>query len=536
MTSKNPERHLLDAPTNWQVRVQGRGSKGKTMRCSILSPLILFLYRVLNCRRRWRIGRVFIHCAMRLEGGAMWSVTARRIMSRFHGVTVGDYSYGPCFDPAVIPPRIEIGRYVSIAPGVRMIVQNHPLDHCSTHPVFYEAKPGVAESARLPPGELSVGHDVWIGYNAVITPGCRKIGRGAVIGAGTIVTRDVPDYAVVVGNPGRVVRKRFTDDQASQLDRSDWWDHEPATAQRIQTQLSFESGPSEASKERQSLPIASIIIPAHNEESVIGRCLRSITEDARPGEFEIIVVGNGCTDATCDIASGFSSDVRVLHSSKASKVAALNLGDRSASHFPRFYVDADIEISADAIRGACRSLHQTGICAAAPRIAWDLGECNAWVRAFYRAWRLQPYFDNGRLGSGVYALNRDGHERLSRFPDVTADDEYVRRLFKPQERVTDFDHCFIATPPRTLRDLVRIKTRSRRGNQQLDRVCKNRPSRKWGRMLTFATRILIRPHLWITLPIYTGVVLATSWNAARTIHMTHSALWEKDWSSRGVKA
>ncbi|MBS0262443.1 MAG: CatB-related O-acetyltransferase [Planctomycetes bacterium] len=153
----------------------------------------------------------------------MRSATARDFMSKYHGVDVGAYSYGDCFDPAIIPPGISIGRYVSIARGVRMFTQNHPLDRVSTHPFFYEACPGVSATADLPPGHLEIGHDVWLGCNAIITPGCHRIGNGAVIGAGAVVTRDVPAYAIVAGSPAKTIRDRFTPAQAERLEASEWW-------------------------------------------------------------------------------------------------------------------------------------------------------------------------------------------------------------------------------------------------------------------------------------------------------------------------
>ncbi len=70
---------------------------------------------------------------------------------------------------------------------------------------------------------VTIGHDVWIGHGAIILPG-RSIGTGAVVAAGTIVTVDVPAYAVVVGNPGRIVKKRFPDDVAARFQRLAWWD------------------------------------------------------------------------------------------------------------------------------------------------------------------------------------------------------------------------------------------------------------------------------------------------------------------------
>src|SRR4051812_46956466 len=94
----------------------------------------------------------------------------------------------------------------------------------------------------------------------------------------------------------------------------------------------------------------SIVIPAHNEAAVIGRCLSGLTQGAAPGELEIIVVCNGCTDGTAHIARSFGQDVRVVETQIASKAAALNLGDEVASGFPRFYVDADVRLPLDSVR------------------------------------------------------------------------------------------------------------------------------------------------------------------------------------------
>lgn len=190
---------------------------------SRFAPVLRWCYRVLNCKRRWRIARILLQLAMRLERGAMRSATARFFMAKYHGVSIGAWSYGECFDPALLPPGIEIGRYVSVARGVRMFTQNHPLDRLTTHPLLYEHQPGVAETAALPPGKLEIGHDVWIGSNAIITPGCHRVGNGAVIGAGAVVTKDVPDFAIVAGNPARKIRDRFPPEVAARVTASAWW-------------------------------------------------------------------------------------------------------------------------------------------------------------------------------------------------------------------------------------------------------------------------------------------------------------------------
>lgn len=74
---------------------------------------------------------------------------------------------------------------------------------------------------------LEIGHDCWIGSNVVITCGCQYIGNGAVIGAGSIVTHDVEPYSIVAGNPAKVIRMRFTDDEIKALEESKWFEFSP---------------------------------------------------------------------------------------------------------------------------------------------------------------------------------------------------------------------------------------------------------------------------------------------------------------------
>jgi hypothetical protein len=146
------------------------------LRRSRFAPLLRSVYKLLGCHRRWTIARFMLLLINRLEGGAMLSATSRELMSKYHEVEIGAYSYGDGFDPATMPKGTFIGRYVSIARGVRIFMQNHPVDRLSTHPYFYEQ--GLNGAAIVDePTQLVIGHDVWIGCNAIITPGCRRVGK-----------------------------------------------------------------------------------------------------------------------------------------------------------------------------------------------------------------------------------------------------------------------------------------------------------------------------------------------------------------------
>ncbi|QGP78201.1 antibiotic acetyltransferase [Sphingobium sp. CAP-1] len=144
-----------------------------------------------------------------------------------HRIDVGLYSYG-CFDQWRMPGPIRVGRYCSIASSVRSAPINHPYDAMTTHPLLYERKFGVVDSDIHYDDALVIEDDVWIGHNVMILPGCKFVGRGAIIGAGAVVTRDVPAYAIVAGNPARKLRDRFSPELVAALEESRWWELEPA--------------------------------------------------------------------------------------------------------------------------------------------------------------------------------------------------------------------------------------------------------------------------------------------------------------------
>ena len=135
--------------------------------------------------------------------------------------TVGRRSY--VTEGCDITARVTIGNYTAVGPYVQM--------HARTqHPCVGDPNLACAGNGQAIPGypkphsvdRIAIGHDVWIGRNAVLLGGC-SVGHGAVVGAYAVVAGDVPPYAVVVGNPARVIRYRFDAETVAKLLDLEWW-------------------------------------------------------------------------------------------------------------------------------------------------------------------------------------------------------------------------------------------------------------------------------------------------------------------------
>ena len=185
---------------------------------SAISSLLLAAYR------REPLRRFVVKYCYKFEGGDFYSATLRDILARYHGVTAGAYSYGEGLIPGSFPAGVTIGRYVSIAAGVLILLRNHPLNRLSTHPFFFNRHLGFIEKDAMQFSKLEIGHDAWLGARVILTPGCHRIGIGAVVAAGAVVTKDVPDFAIVGGNPARIIKFRFDQQTIDRVLASRWWE------------------------------------------------------------------------------------------------------------------------------------------------------------------------------------------------------------------------------------------------------------------------------------------------------------------------
>ncbi len=144
---------------------------------------------------------------------------------KLKNVALGDFTYVSKNSEIM---NAKIGKFCSISSGCRIGLGTHPVNFVSTHPIFYSVR-GQAQlsfsdkSMQDEYKEIIIGHDVWIGTNVIIIDGV-KIGNGAIIAAGSTVTKDIPAYAIVGGVPAKIIRYRFSKSDCENLESFKWWD------------------------------------------------------------------------------------------------------------------------------------------------------------------------------------------------------------------------------------------------------------------------------------------------------------------------
>lgn len=281
--------------------------------------------------------------------------------------------------------------------------------------------------------------------------------------------------------------------------------------------------------------MTSVIIPAFNEEAVIGRTLASLLASVGDREVEIIVVCNACHDGTAEVAREYGPKVTVIETPQGGKCNAINLGEQSAKTFPRIYLDADITVSPTFFSDLEAALVDSSADVAWPSVRYDVSQSSWLVAGFYRVWTTLPYNRPGRIGVGAYAISEAGRAKFGKFPNIISDDGYVRGLFEAEERrLVDTCHT-VVLPPRDLRSLVAVRVRSRMGVQQLHRdhpeVMRRHSAKRELRWQDYFG--CLRPSVLPFLPLYAAVIVLTKWLAKRKLRQGgHRASWNRDLSQR----
>lgn len=271
-----------------------------------------------------------------------------------------------------------------------------------------------------------------------------------------------------------------------------------------------------------------VIIPACNEEAMIVGTLKTLLRGARPGEFEVTVVCNGCTDKTAQLARAAFTEVNVIELSEASKTAAINAGLRSVNLPKIILLDADIRITAEACRLLVSELDNPGTDAAIGHMEINDQHCSWLVRAFYRVWETHPYLSNGKFAA-AFALTKEAIDRIGELPDVIADDTYIHRKIPPNRISVVSGVSFTADVPRELPTLIRVRSRVHRGNLQLRQYALDPATAATGGKFEFFRSILAKPSLWAATPVYLAVNVAS-----RVLALKQKSGWQRDATTRRV--
>lgn len=278
-------------------------------------------------------------------------------------------------------------------------------------------------------------------------------------------------------------------------------------------------------------PIASIVVPAHNEARSIARLLTQLLSDDHGLDLEVIVVCNGCSDDTALRASAFTA-VNVLETPVASKFGAMKLGDDIARFYPRVFVDADVEISGLSVRRLVETLeNDPHLRAVAPSRLLDLSRSSRLVQAYYRVWGQLPQVDDGLFARGVIAISYSGISAFRKLPPAMSDDLALSEAFDEGETRVVIDAYSSIRAPRIVSDLLRRRIRVATGNRQADDLGlrKSTSRTRLSQLLRIAA---ISPTDTISVGVFLAITLMARLRAALVVHRGDYGTWLRDESSR----
>ena len=277
--------------------------------------------------------------------------------------------------------------------------------------------------------------------------------------------------------------------------------------------------------------MVTVIVPAHNEARVIGRLLGQLVSSAGPGELDVIVVANGCTDDTAKVAAGYGPMIRVVSIPEPSKHEALLAGDQAARGFPRLYVDADVELGASDVRALVVALRQPGVLAVAPQRVLALEGRPRLVRWYYEVWTQLPEVRNGLFGRGAIGMTAAGHTRIACLPPLLADDLVSSLAFSPGERLIVEDAQTVVHTPRTFGDLLRRRVRIASGVAQVEWTDGAPPSTARTRPSDLMSMVAQEPRMAPRVILFLAVAIIAR-AQSRYVARRQDFTWLRDESSR----
>jgi hypothetical protein len=281
------------------------------------------------------------------------------------------------------------------------------------------------------------------------------------------------------------------------------------------------------------LAMVTIIIPAHNEAQVIERLIKKLLESMHPGEFEIIVVANGCADETATVAA-IDPAIRVISIPTASKHQALVVGNRAATGFPRLYVDADVELGTEDVRALAQALDTPGVMCVGPQRVYNMKGRPWQVRWYYNIWTQLPEVRRGLFGRGVVGVSSAGYLRLEKLPPLIADDLAASLTFSPDERLIVPGACVLIHPPRTFADLLRGRTRATLGADEVEKTATSLSASARTRMTDVIKIVSHAPHRAPQAALFLGVAMLARRKARGLAAERRYTTWLRDESSRTV--
>ena len=279
--------------------------------------------------------------------------------------------------------------------------------------------------------------------------------------------------------------------------------------------------------------MATVIVPAHNEASVIQDCLDSIVNQA--GVDHILVPCNGCTDNTVEIVKKNYPQVVCLDIEKPSKTNALNIAEEKAKElgvsYPIFYIDADTRLSKNCITTITQAMQDNDeLLLTAPTPIIDTDKSSWLVKTYYKVWTHLPYIKEGVIATCSFIVSEKGRQRFDKFADVIGDDGFIRCHFKNREIANIEGTEIYITAPRDIYSLIKIKTRARLGNMELiaRKKCPIQEAKHYGNVMKSR---LFSPEFLPT-GIYILIALIIRMRANLQFKKLDSYQWEKDISSR----